>query len=92
MEASTISGSTPSTSTGRNQLDVLWDPDALDHARMDRADTARVRVLAEAVQKFTPDMFLKSTGGDPWTLGQKDVDDFRTAIEPLAAAGNSGAG
>jgi uncharacterized protein YecE (DUF72 family) len=43
-------------------------------------------------QKFThPDMFLKSTGGDPWTLGQKDVDDFRSAIEPLAASGKLGA-
>jgi len=43
-------------------------------------------------QKFThPDMFLKATGGDPWTLGQKDVDDFRGAIEPLASAGKLGA-
>src|SRR5689334_20937459 len=39
-------------------------------------------------QNFThPDMFLEATGGDPWTLGQQDVDDFRRAIEPLAAAG-----
>jgi len=43
-------------------------------------------------QKFThPDMFLKSTGGDPWTLGQTDVDDFKGAIEPLASAGKLGA-
>jgi uncharacterized protein YecE (DUF72 family) len=36
-------------------------------------------------------MFLKTTAGDPWTLGQKDVDDFRGAIEPLASAGKLGA-
>jgi uncharacterized protein YecE (DUF72 family) len=43
-------------------------------------------------QKFThAGMFEKSTGGDPFDLGQKDVDDFRAAIEPLAAAGKLGA-
>jgi uncharacterized protein YecE (DUF72 family) len=43
-------------------------------------------------QKFThPGMFLKATGKDPWSLNDKDVDEFRTAIEPLASAGKLGA-
>ena len=43
-------------------------------------------------QKFThPSMYEKSTGDDPASLGQKDVDEFRTAIDPLAASGKLGA-
>jgi uncharacterized protein YecE (DUF72 family) len=43
-------------------------------------------------QKFThPEMFHKATGADPWSLGTKDVDDFRLAIDPLAAAHKLGA-
>jgi uncharacterized protein YecE (DUF72 family) len=43
-------------------------------------------------QKFThPDMFLKSTGSDPSDLTQRDVDEFRTAVDPLARAGKLGA-
>ena len=43
-------------------------------------------------QKFThPDMFAKATGADPSRLGQKDVDDFREALEPLMNAGRMGA-
>ena len=43
-------------------------------------------------QKFThPDMFVKATGNDPTDLGQRDVDEFRTAIDPLARAGKLGA-
>ena len=43
-------------------------------------------------QKFThPEMFLKATGKDAADLDRKDVDDFRTAIEPLARAGKLGA-
>ena len=43
-------------------------------------------------QKFThPEMFLKATGGDPGDLGRRDVDEFRAAIDPLAAAGKLGA-
>ena len=43
-------------------------------------------------QKFThPEMFEKATGGDPLDIGQKDVDDFRAAIDPLASAGKLGA-
>jgi uncharacterized protein YecE (DUF72 family) len=43
-------------------------------------------------QKFThPGMFLKSTGKDPWNLGETDVDEFRRAIEPLASAAKLGA-
>ena len=43
-------------------------------------------------QKFThPDMFSKATGADPSTLGGKDVDEFRAAIEPLVDAGKMGA-
>jgi uncharacterized protein YecE (DUF72 family) len=36
-------------------------------------------------------MYEKSTGDDPADLGQRDVDEFRTAIEPLASAGKLGA-
>jgi uncharacterized protein YecE (DUF72 family) len=43
-------------------------------------------------QKFThPEMFQKATGGDPWSLGQKDVDEFKSAIDPMASAGKLGA-
>ena len=43
-------------------------------------------------QKFThPDMFLKATGQDPSELDRDDVDQFRAAIDPLAAAGKLGA-
>jgi uncharacterized protein YecE (DUF72 family) len=43
-------------------------------------------------QKFThPDMFARATGGDPYALGQPDVDEFRRAIDPLARAGKLGA-
>ena len=43
-------------------------------------------------QKFThPEMFEKATGADPWNLGQKDVDEFRAAIDPLATARKLGA-
>ena len=43
-------------------------------------------------QKFThPEMFQKATGADPLDLDQKDVDEFRAAIEPLARAGKLGA-
>jgi uncharacterized protein YecE (DUF72 family) len=43
-------------------------------------------------QKFThPEMFAKATGGDPSRLGQKDVDEFRRALDPLAETGKLGA-
>lgn len=43
-------------------------------------------------QKFThPEMFQKATGHDPWSLGQKDVDEFRAAVDPLASAHKLGA-
>ena len=43
-------------------------------------------------QKFThPEMFTKATGSDAMDLGQRDVDEFRTAIEPIADAGKLGA-
>src|SRR5215212_8028374 len=43
-------------------------------------------------QKFThPAMFNKATGEDSSSLGQKDVDEFRLAIDPIAAAGKLGA-
>jgi len=43
-------------------------------------------------QKFThPAMFHKATGTDPFDLGAKDVDEFRTALEPLASSGKLGA-
>lgn len=43
-------------------------------------------------QKFThPDMFATATGADPAELGGRDVDEFRRAIDPLAAAGKLGA-
>ena len=43
-------------------------------------------------QKFThPEMFVKATGEDPENLGQRDVDEFRAAIEPLATSSKLGA-
>jgi uncharacterized protein YecE (DUF72 family) len=43
-------------------------------------------------QKFThPEMFHKASGQDPLNLGEKDVDEFRRAIDPLASAGKLGA-
>ena len=43
-------------------------------------------------QKFThPAMFQEATGGDPWRLGERDVDEFRAAIDPLASANKLGA-
>jgi uncharacterized protein YecE (DUF72 family) len=43
-------------------------------------------------QKFThPEMFEKATGADPLDLDQKDVDEFLTAMDPLAGAGKLGA-
>ncbi len=42
-------------------------------------------------QKFThPEMYLKETGLDPWDLGQKEIDEFRAMLDPLAAAGKIG--
>jgi uncharacterized protein YecE (DUF72 family) len=42
-------------------------------------------------QKFThPDMFIKSTGGDPSDLDDGDVNNFKTSIEPLADADKLG--
>ena len=43
-------------------------------------------------QKFThPRMFEKATGKDPWDLAEKDVDEFRAGIDPIASAGKLGA-
>ena len=43
-------------------------------------------------QKFThPEMFHKAAGSDPHDLGERDVDEFRRAIDPLASAGKLGA-
>lgn len=43
-------------------------------------------------QKFThPGMYEKATGKDPWNLAQKDVDEFRAGIDPIASAGKLGA-
>src|SRR6476646_973097 len=43
-------------------------------------------------QKFThPQMFLKATGADPFDLGARDVDEFRTGLDPLASSGKLGA-
>jgi uncharacterized protein YecE (DUF72 family) len=42
-------------------------------------------------QKFThPEMFHKATGADPLDLDTTDVDEFRTAIDPLASSGKLG--
>jgi uncharacterized protein YecE (DUF72 family) len=53
---------------------------------------ARFEFSLKLFQKFThPDMFLKATGQDPANLDRTDVDEFRAAIEPIAAAGKLGA-
>ena len=42
-------------------------------------------------QKFThPELYLKKTGLDPWDLGQKDIDEFRAMLDPIAAANKLG--
>jgi uncharacterized protein YecE (DUF72 family) len=53
---------------------------------------ARFEFSLKLYQKFThPEMFQKATGADPWDLGERDVDEFRAAIDPVAAAGKLGA-
>jgi len=43
-------------------------------------------------QKFThPEMFHKATGADPADVGDKDVGEFRGAIDPIVEAGKLGA-
>ena len=43
-------------------------------------------------QKFThPEMFVQATGKDPHDLGEADVDEFKTAIAPIAESGKLGA-
>jgi uncharacterized protein YecE (DUF72 family) len=43
-------------------------------------------------QKFThPEMFQRATGADPSAIDTRDVDEFRLAIDPIAAAGKLGA-
>ncbi len=43
-------------------------------------------------QKFThPEMFAKAAGADALSLGDRDIDEFRRAIDPLAEAGKLGA-
>lgn len=43
-------------------------------------------------QKFThPEMFVTATSQDPHDLGQKDVDEFRAGIAPIAESGKLGA-
>lgn len=57
-----------------------------------RRTPPRFEFSLKLFQKFThPEMFEKATGGDPWDLGQKDVDEFRQAIDPLASANKLGA-
>ncbi|MDQ3070354.1 MAG: DUF72 domain-containing protein [Acidobacteriota bacterium] len=42
-------------------------------------------------QKFThPGLYLRKTGLDPWDLGQKDIDEFRAMLDPIAGAGKLG--
>lgn len=57
-----------------------------------RRTPAEFEFSLKLFQKFThPDMFLKATGQDPADLDTKDVDEFRSAIDPLAGAGKLGA-
>ena len=43
-------------------------------------------------QKFThPAMFEKATGANPFDLGDRDVDEFRAGLDPLASSGKLGA-
>ena len=53
---------------------------------------SRFEFSLKLYQKFThPEMFTKATGADAMDLGQRDVDEFRNAIDPLARAGKLGA-
>ena len=67
-------------------------PTAATAASWARRTPPRFEFSLKLFQKFThPEMFEKATGADPFDLDQKDVDEFRAAIEPLANAGKLGA-
>jgi uncharacterized protein YecE (DUF72 family) len=67
-------------------------PSAATAASWARRTPRNFQFSLKLFQKFThPEMFEKATGGDPFDLGQADVDEFRAAIDPLAKAGKLGA-
>ena len=67
-------------------------PSAATAASWARRTPRHFEFSLKLFQKFThPEMFHKATGADPLDLGLKDVDEFRRAIEPLAAARKLGA-
>lgn len=66
-------------------------PTATTTAAWARRTPANFEFALKLFQKFThPEMFLKATGLDPADLDRTDVDAFRAAIDPLAAAGKLG--
>ncbi len=67
-------------------------PSAATAASWAERTPANFEFSLKLYQKFThPKMFEKATGGDAASLGQKDVDEFRAAIDPIARAGKLGA-
>lgn len=67
----------PAASSARNWVEQT--PDGFDFS-------------VKLYQKFThPEMYVKTTEKDPHDLGEKDVDEFRAGIEPIAAGGKLGA-
>ena len=76
----------------RSELVVLPRAAAADGTKWAERTPPTSSSRSSCYQKFThPDMFAKATGADPATLGRKDVDEFRAAIAPLAAAEKLGA-
>ena len=67
-------------------------PSAATAASWAKRTPSNFEFALKLFQKFThPEMFQKATGADPLDLSTKDVDEFRTAIDPLASAGKLGA-
>jgi len=67
-------------------------PSAATAASWARRTPPKFEFSLKLYQKFThPEMFHKATGADPLDLGDADVDEFRTAVDPLAQAGKLGA-
>ena len=83
---STSCGSTPSTSTRWKSTRRFTGPAPATARGWAERTPPDFEFSLKLFQKFThPGMFQKATGGDPCALGEKDVDEFRAAIEPLAS-------
>lgn len=63
-------------------------PDPVRCARWVARTPASFTFSVKLYQKFThPDMYIEKHGDEAWDVTRGDLDEFRTGIEPLAAAG-----